>query len=155
MARLVFLLVLALGCTAARSASLFELSLPSLTELSQQPLGDYKNQYLIISMFEPECSWCLKQLKDLELLNAHCHSVLAPVAIGVGQRRGLQTLIRRAKITFPALEASPALIALTGQPEVTPFTLLINPYGELVTTLTGYIPLEKLEFAFQDIYNNS
>lgn len=132
-------------------ASFYAVTLDSLTQLDTISLADYRDKYLVLTVFEPECPWCMKQFKALETLYSTCQSRLQPIGIGIGSKKGLKDIVYRTKITFPAGQASSAFIALVGQPTATPFSIIVNEQGGLVTTLQGYIPLEKLKYAFQDI----
>lgn len=132
-------------------ASLYTIKLDNLLKLETVNFSDYKNKLLIVSIFEPECPWCLKQFKALEKLYSNCPSNIQPIAVGMGNKQQLKTLVYRSKISFPALAASPEFLDLIGQPKGTPFTLILDQEGKLVTTLQGYIPYQKLSFAFQDI----
>jgi thioredoxin-related protein len=131
-------------------ASLYTIKLDNLREIDTVTLSEYKDKLLIISVFEPECPWCLKQFKAVEKLYRNCAGEIQPIAVGVGSKQKLKSLVYRAKISFPALEASPDFMSLIGNPTGTPFTLIIDQQGNLVTTLQGYIPYEKLSYAFQD-----
>jgi thioredoxin-related protein len=132
-------------------ASLYTIELDNLLKLETVNLGDYKNKLQIISIFEPECPWCLKQFKALEKLYDNCSADIQPIAVGVGNKQQLKSLVYRSKISFPALAASPDFLDIIGQPKGTPFTLILDQKGNLVTTLQGYIPYQKLSYAFQDI----
>jgi thioredoxin-related protein len=132
-------------------ASLYSITLDSLTQLDTIAFEEYREKYLVLTIFEPECPWCMKQFKALETLYSTCHSKLQPIGVGIGSKKGLKDIVYRTKITFPAGQASSEFIELFGQPSATPFSIIVNEKGDLVTTLQGYIPLEKLTYAFQDI----
>ncbi|MBU2978055.1 redoxin family protein [Alteromonas sp. C1M14] len=130
---------------------LYSLELDALMNLERVSLGDYKHQILVVTVFEPQCPWCMKQFKALEDLYQNCANHLQPVAVGVGDKKGLKEIVYKTKISFPAAVASPDFIAMVGEPKATPFSLIIDDNGDLVTTIEGYVPLAKLRYAFQDV----
>ncbi|GEA13077.1 redoxin domain-containing protein [Alteromonas sp. KUL49] len=148
---LYFALSLILVSSPSWGASLYSIKLDSLTQLDTIALEDYQNKILVLTIFEPECPWCMKQFKALEALYTNCDSKLQPIGIGLGSIKGLKAIVYRTKITFPAGQASTEFIALVGQPQATPFSIIVDESGQLITSFQGYIPLEKLEYAFQDI----
>lgn len=135
-------------------ASLDTIQLNSLINEKPVNFSHYREIPLIVIVFEPECPWCLKQFKAYEKLKSDCQDSLQVVAVGVGYRKGLKEMVRKAQISFPAAEATPTFIRLIGQPKATPFSLILDENGGLITSLQGYIPYKKLSHAFQDVCKN-
>lgn len=149
--RLVCSLLLFMCSSIVWGAQIYSVALKSLTTDTQVQLKEYKDKLLIVTIFEPECAWCMKQFKALQKLQHQCEASIASVGVGIGNKEGLKELVRRTKVSFATAEASPSFIALVGEPKGTPFTILFDEKGELITTLLGYIPHKKLRYAFQDI----
>ncbi len=135
--------------TPAQAGSLFDLALPSLSGPETIELADYRGRFLLLTFFEPDCGWCLRQLRALESLQGRCGDGLQPLAAGVrGRDLALRKELRRARVTFPAGRASGELLALVGEVPATPWTLLLGPAGEVVATLRGFVREEQLAAAF-------
>ena len=99
---------------------------------------------MLVMLFEPECSWCLKQSHAIGALLSQCDKLDA-AAIGVhGNRRALASTYRRFRAAFPGYQASRDMLKALGEVSATPFTLLADADGELLGWLQGYIPLERL-----------
>lgn len=143
-------LALLLGpLTPALAGSLYDLALPSLTGPGSIPLADYRGRFLLLTFFEPDCGWCLRQLRALEALQGRCSDDLQSLAVGVhGRDLALRRELRRARVSLAAGRASGELLALVGEVPATPWTLLLGPAGEVVATLRGFVREEQLAAGF-------
>ena len=127
------------------SARLVDFELRSLQEPAHHELTRYEGAPLLMVFFQPECSWCHRQVAAINEFRSQCEARFQAIAVGVnGNRRQLQTELRRIKPSFPAYEASPALIRSLGGVPATPFALLSNADGELVNWSRGFLDSEKL-----------
>jgi hypothetical protein len=143
---------LALACLLAGPLAanpLHDLDLAALDGSGRIALADYREHWLLLSFFEPECAWCHRQLKALEQLSARCSETLQALAVGInGRDLALRRELRRARVTFPAARGSAALLERTGEIPATPWTLLLSPRGEVAATLRGFVREEQLAAAF-------
>jgi hypothetical protein len=143
-ARVLIGLPLFISCVALHGAGnegVFALSLKSLQKPEQVALNQYAHQKLIISYFEPECSWCYRQIKMLEVMHDQCGEKIQPLLIGThGNRQELQAFLHRTHTHLPAFEASEALLKITGDTGATPLTLIIGAQGEITEKIRGYAP---------------
>ena len=117
----------------------FALSLKSLQKPETISFAQYKNKKIIISFFEPECSWCYRQILLLNKAQEQCGNNIQVILIGIhGTRQELQRDLRRIKSDLPAYEANQALLNITGDVSTTPITFLINTQGDITHKLRGY-----------------
>ena len=118
---------------------IFALSLKSLQKPETISFARYKNKQIIISFFEPECSWCYRQILALDKLQKKCGNNILVILMGIhGTRQELQHDLRRAKTNMPAYEANQALLNFTGDIAATPITFFLNTHGDITHTLRGY-----------------
>ena len=104
--------------------------------------------FILLSFFEPNCPWCYRQMKVFNKLDSSCGKHIQPVVVGInGNARALRKELRKAKVGFPALKASKELKSIFSVP-ATPWTLVIDADGQLLTSIRGYKPLED----FSDIF---
>lgn len=131
------------------SLAFYDQPLNSLTENQMQSLKDFSGKILLVSLFEPDCRWCLKQMKVLNRISQECTDALQPLAVGIhGQKTALKRELHRARVQFPALQASPSWLQSIGEVPATPWTLVVDTQGKLITTLRGYFEFEKIQNAF-------
>jgi thioredoxin-related protein len=144
----------------ARSLSLLDLELADLQEKQTLSLREIvskearaeapNNPIILLSFFEPNCPWCYRQMKVFNKIEASCHQHIQPVVVGInGDVRALRKEIRKAKVNFPALKASKELMQQLSVP-ATPWTLLIDADGRVVTTIRGYVPLKDFADVFRE-----
>lgn len=125
--------------------SLLAFELKSLGEPARHSLDRYRGQPVLMVFFEPDCSWCLRQIRAINELQAGCPGGVAAIAVGVnGNRKQLQKALRRIRPEFPAYEASPELVESLGGVPATPFTLLGDTNGEFVNWTRGYLKTAEL-----------
>lgn len=123
------------------SKGIYSLSLKSLSKPEMVSLNTVKHKHLLISFFEPECTWCYRQLRMLNKLQQTCEDNIQSIMIGVhGTRQALQREFRLINVTLPAFETSEALLAFTGNIEATPITFLVREDGVITHKLRGYMP---------------
>ena len=125
--------------------SLLSFELKSLGEPERHSLDRYRGQPVLMVFFEPDCNWCLRQIRAINELRASCPGSVAAIAVGVnGNRSQLQKTLRRMRPEFPAYEASPELVESLGGVPATPFTLLGDTNGEFVNWTRGFIKTDEL-----------
>lgn len=144
--RITGLLVLWLLTSALPAQELSGVTLPSLTGSERVALETFEGTPTLLTFFEPECPWCARQMKDYGKLRDQCRHPLNTVLVGIhGNGQRLRMTLRRYRATdLPAFMATPQLLERTGPVPATPYTLVLNAEGQVVTTLRGYVPLSKL-----------
>ena len=142
---LVPMLVLLAPASAER---LYDYPLKSLTARESKSLADYQGHTRIAVVFQPDCSWCEKQIADLARLEHKCGDAFSTVLIGTrGNRRTLKRELRKFAAPLPALKADKGFMHLLIGFEATPVTLFFDGQGKLLANRRGYIPPEKLKRA--------
>ena len=127
-------------------ASLLEFELKSLTEPEVHALTRYQGKPLLMLFFQPDCNWCLRQVRAINELSDQCNGAFAAVAVGVRSSRGqLRKELRRLRPAFPAYEASPSLLEALGGVDSTPVMLLGDANGDFVTWMRGFLDTERLQ----------
>lgn len=93
---------------------------------------------LFITFFEPDCSWCLKQMQALDELQKNKMQYKV-VAVGIqGSRFELKQWAARANTNLPIARITPQIGRQTGSPRVTPTTLVFDTKGNFVTKFVGF-----------------
>ena len=137
---------------------MLDLKLPDLQQKQSLSLREIVSSYpnktqpnetiIVLSFFEPNCPWCYRQMKVLNKIESSCNHQVQPVVVGInGDARALRKELRKAKVTFPALKANKALMEQFSVP-ATPWTLMIDGDGQVLTAIRGYMPLKD----FADIF---
>lgn len=137
---LLFLSFLSLS-VAVMAADLFKYELRNLETTEVESLSKYRGEETLIVLFEPDCTWCLRQIRTLNSLLESCPSFQA-LAVGVnGNRRSYLETLNLLRPDFPAYEISRELYEDLGGAETvagTPVMLWGDANGELVTYSVGY-----------------
>ena len=141
-----FLTIAAAPARADQGPSLLDWSLKSLEAPETRALDRYQGKPVLMMFFEPECSWCFRQVRAINALAERCGGGFQALAVGVNANRaGLKQELRRLRPDFPAYEASPALLQSLGGVPATPFTLLGDVTGTYLDWTRGYLPEAELE----------
>lgn len=138
-------IVTLMSVSTAHGKNLYDLNLDSLQSGEKVPLQDYQGKIVLMSFFEPECTWCYRQMKAFNRIQEHCDHSVQPIAVGInGKPQRLQKEIRKAKIQYPALQASSELLTQVGDIPATPWTLVTDTQGIILGHIRGYMPEPKL-----------
>jgi peroxiredoxin len=127
--------------------SFHRFELEAIGQSAEVALEDYAGKPLLLTFFEPSCSWCARQLRDLVKLQQTCDDRLKVVALGVhGHKPALDQVLARsgARGRLTAALASPSLLSAIGGVPATPYTLVITSDGRLEALFRGYEPLERV-----------
>lgn len=146
------LLVVPVGAAVAGdNPSLLAYELKRLDVPEVEALDRFEGKPLLLVFFEPECSWCYRQVKAINALGARCDNGFQALAIGVNSNRaGLQKELRRLRPDFPAYQASAELLDALGGVPATPFTLLGDSNGTYLNWMRGYQDEASLERFLRD-----
>lgn len=139
---------LLLYATASRAEpSFYDFDLQAIGQTGQVSLEAYRGKPVLLSFFEPACSWCVRQLRDLAVLQQQCGAAIQVVALGVhGRKPALERVLARsgARGRLTAALASPSLLSAIGGVPATPYTLVIDADGRFETLLRGYVSLDAI-----------
>lgn len=139
----------------ATNPSLLEYSLKRLDKPSSESLVGHRGKPVLMLFFEPECSWCFKQVRVINNLPSSCRESFTALAVGVnGGKSDLKRELQRLRPTFPAYQASPELIEDIGGVPATPFALLGSADGEFHSWMRGFMPESKLRAGLMELGAN-
>ena len=106
---------------------------------------DLQGRWVVVNYLAQRCKPCIEEIPELNAL-ARQYPVVTVLGVNYDGATGAE-LERQEKmlgVDFPTLPSDPAGRLGTRRPVVLPTTLVINPEGELLTTLTGPQTLESL-----------
>lgn len=139
------------SATFASNVSLLDFELRSLEQPEVHALQRYEGKPVLMMFFEPDCTWCYRQVRAINDIGRQCGDTFSAIAIGVnGNRQALQKELRRLRPDFPAYQASPELLESLGGIDATPLSLLGNADGDFANWARGYMPSDKLVSLMQD-----
>ena len=138
-------LFLALPGLASAAPSLLDFRLGDIRSGEVRSLQEFQGQRTFLVFFEPECPWCVKQMRALEELGGQCPDRFRTVTAGVhGNLPAYRRLLRVAGTDQPAFTASDRLVAAIGGVTATPYTLFLDARGRPTHRLQGYIPAPEM-----------
>jgi len=111
------------------------------SEGKENKLSQYKGKWVLVNFWATWCPPCRKEIPELS--DFHLENEDA-VVIGVNYEPGLKD--ERLKkfmavylISYPVTRVNDAIIDAVGQPRGLPTSVLINPRGEIVKTISGMV----------------
>lgn len=142
---------LTVGCLALLALSSSALAndfsqyqLKSLRQSEAVTLANVAEQYSAVMLFEPHCSWCIKQARALAELQQRCPQI-QPIALGInGDRLALKRALFNLQVPFDAYIAPFNLLHDMGGVHSTPITLFFK-HQQLVDAVRGYQSAEALQ----------
>ena len=111
-------------------------------------LEQHRGQWLVINYWAQWCSPCIKEIPELNALD-HKYEQVTVLGVNYDGATGedLEQQQDKLGLKFASLESDPAAQLGIPRPIVLPTTLILNPAGQLITTLVGPQTLESLEQA--------
>ena len=118
------------------------------TSVSKLNLDELKGQWVVINYWAQWCKPCIKEIPELNELNAAFSNVTV-LGVNYDGASGdeLASQLTQLNIRFTTLAADPAAQLGVPRPIVLPTTLILDPAGELSATLIGPQTLESLSLA--------
>ncbi len=109
-------------------------------------LSQYKGKWVVVNFWATWCPPCRKEIPDLS--DFHLENEDA-VVIGVNYEPEIkdERLIKFARlylVSYPITRANDEIIAALGEPRGLPTSILINPKGDVVKTISGMVDDRRL-----------
>ncbi|MGI9229199.1 MAG: TlpA family protein disulfide reductase [Gammaproteobacteria bacterium] len=141
------LLVSIQGATE-KTPSILGFRLLNLDSAEVESLQQFKGKPTLMTFFQPDCNWCLRQFRVLNRLHQRCGTAINLLAVGVnGNRRELKQELLRLRPGFSAYQANAGLMESLGRMPATPFAIEANAAGHFTGWTQGYLPQQQLEAA--------
>ena len=130
---------------ASQSIFAIDFSFKDLDGESYQ-LSQYKGKWVLVNFWATWCPPCRKEIPDLS--DFHLENDDA-VVIGVNYEPGvkddrLKKFAELYLVSYPITRANDEIIAALGEPRGLPTSILINPKGDVVKTITGMVDDRRL-----------
>lgn len=116
---------------------MFKYSLQPLSP-SEKAFSDLSGKARLMLFFEPDCPWCLKQIRLLNKLQENCAE---PEVVGIGLNssfRILKRTVQQYRPTFPTFFADEHLLSDLGDVAGLPFIIYVNQAGHFVKYARGF-----------------
>jgi thiol-disulfide isomerase/thioredoxin len=103
------------------------------------PMARHAGRWLVINYWAQWCAPCRDEIPELNAFAQQHGATTTVAAVNFDGITGdeLQQQARALGIAFELMETDPASRGHWPRPEVLPTTLIVNPEGKLVRTLTG------------------
>lgn len=136
--------LLSITCSHASTLNLLQYQHENLRSGKLESLANDHGDIKLLMFFEPDCSWCYKQIKALNQISRQCPKI-SLAALGInGKRHQLKKDLWRLKPQFPAFVANANMVSDIGNIPATPITLVIDQKGHYLSHLRGYTPSKKI-----------
>lgn len=133
--------LLCAGLVTDTRADVYKHPLKSLVESGKFSLEGLSDKPKVAVICQPDCTWCEKQIGDLDKLQERCNNQFETVIIGArGKRKALKREVKRYRTNFPALEGDRRFLRQIDEIRATPIILFFNNSGELLGRNRGYLP---------------
>lgn len=115
-------------------------------EGNQHKLSQYKGKWVLVNFWATWCPPCRKEIPELS--DFHLEQDDA-IVIGVNYEPGLKEerlkkFIAVYLVSYPVTRVNDEIIAALGEPRGLPTSILINPEGKVVKTITGMVTNRSL-----------
>ena len=124
--------------------------LPSIYEnaarplLAAPPFSEFAGHITLIILFQPDCPWCVRQVKAAEDLQPLAPFLKMALVSLTGRKDPLIHEVLKARTEIPAYQGSPDLLKALRNTPGTPCVYLITPDGRLVAYRRGKQSTEDL-----------
>jgi thiol-disulfide isomerase/thioredoxin len=139
-----------LSCLAILSCSLLLSSCSKVDYTDNQgnsgSFSDFQGQWMVINYWATWCKPCIEEMPELNHFSTSQAGKAVVFGVDFDQNTGekLKQAVTKLNIAFPVLINDPAQLLNYPKPQVLPTTLIFNPEGNLVKTLTGPQTLQTL-----------
>lgn len=106
---------------------------------SNDPLAKHTGRWLVVNYWAEWCKPCREEIPELNQFSLQHKATTNVVGINFDGANGdmLQQQARQLGIAFELMTTDPAQRGHWPKPQVLPTTLIVDPAGKLVQTLTG------------------
>lgn len=139
-----------------------ELLNTQLPDLADKPhkLVEWRGKILILNFWATWCPPCLSEIPEFVALQSqYAAKNVQFIGIAIDQKQAVLNYNASAKINYPILIAGDAGINLSKSfgnvIESVPFTVIINPQGQIIHRQLGEINQEKLLQVIQPLFEKS
>ena len=99
----------------------------------------------IVMLFQPGCSWCKKQEKELSAIHANCPSLFRFRLVGTqGKTDQLKCELHHYQQNIPAYKSTTKFLRQIGGFVASPTTLFFDESGELLGKRRGFLDSSKM-----------
>jgi hypothetical protein len=112
--------------------------------LDAPPFAEFDGHITLIILFQPDCPWCVRQVKAAEELQSLAPFLKMALVSLTGRREPLVREVLKANTEIPAYQGSPELLKALRYTPGTPCVYLITPDGRLVAYRRGKQSTEDL-----------
>ena len=123
------------------------IELPLLTGSTAVTLSADRGEYVVVNFWSPTCSLCVRELPAVERAAGREGKSVAIVGIDVSDpgRAGV-AFAARAGATYPMLSDSSGAVAAQYEVPGLPYTVILDPRGQVVVRHPGEMTSEQLEY---------
>lgn len=116
---------------------------------SEQALGEYKGQWLLINYWAEWCRPCLEEIPELNVLNQEEEIQVLGFDYDNAKGATLDEKIKRLGIAFPTIQNEPSILFSQNAPSGLPATMLINKDGKFEKWLMGPQTTETIQIELE------
>jgi thiol-disulfide isomerase/thioredoxin len=110
-------------------------------------LDELRGQWVVINYWAIWCKPCIQEIPELNALAEMPQVTVLGVNYDNASGQELEQQLQKLSIFFPTLDTDPASLLGVARPVVLPTSLVLDPAGQLRTTLVGPQTLETLAAA--------
>lgn len=149
---------LSFNATPPPAVSTSSLLITQLPDLSGQPhkLSEWQGKILILNFWATWCPPCLAEIPEfIALQKQYADKNVQFIGVAVDEKQAVIDYHATAKINYPILIAGDMGIEISktwgNTSESVPFTVIINPHGEIIYRQLGEINRQKLVEVIQPL----
>lgn len=127
------------------------------TDDESHQLSQYKGKWVVVNFWATWCPPCRKEIPDLSDFHLEHDDA---VVIGVNYEPGLsderlKKFIALYLVSYPVTRVNDSIIKALGEPRGLPTSMLINPKGDVIKTITGMVSDRRLNKLIADYESQS
>ena len=141
------------GPEATATTKVPAFSLPYLLDGSGRfSLSAERGRYTVVNFYSSTCTVCRSELPHLEAVHRWAGGKVAFVGVDVADRAAAgRAMAARAGVTYPLVSDSNGTAAGAERITGIPFTLIVDPQGDVVVRHPGAFTTEQLKYLLENI----